>query len=108
MLYYGLTYLFLFVLHIFAAANDFRVFFRIIATMITLQTLFIGLIFDRIGENVTHARIPMLILCTGLGYAYLDMSFTLEIIYFVILGVLIQYGTEKGLKYGKRAENNNG
>ncbi len=108
MLYYGLTFLLLFALHIFAAANDFRIFFRIIATMITFQTLFIGLIFHKLGENVTLARIPMLFLCIGLGYAYLDMSFAIEIIFFVILGVIIQYGTEKGLKYGKRAENNNG
>lgn len=105
---YTLVYITLFVSHIIAAANDLDVLFRVIASLITLQTFFIGFLLHKLGGNALHARVPSVVLSAGLGYAYSGMNIRLEIIFFVIFAVLIQYGTEKGLKYGELAEINNG
>ena len=105
---YTVVYIALFVSHIVAAANDWNILFRVIASVITIQTFFAGLILHKLGGNALHARIPVILLGAGLGYVYSGMNIRLEIIFFIIFAIILQYGTEKGLKYGELAENNNG
>ena len=107
-LVYGLVFTFLFVSHILAAANDYDILFRMIASLITLQVIFTGLLFHKLGMEVSQARIPVLLLSAGLGYAYLGMNIRIQILIFVILGVIVQYGTEKALKYGEQTGFTNG
>ena len=105
---YAGTFAALFVAHIIAAANDFDSIFRVIAAMITIQTLFAGLILHWIGGNHIHARYPVIALGAGLGWAYAGMQFSWTILIWVVAVVIIQYGTEKGLKYNRPAEETNG
>ena len=105
---YGSVFSFLFVSHILAAANDFDILFRIIASLITLQVIFTGFIFHKLSVDVYHARIPVLLLHAGVGYAYLGMNIKIQIIIFIIFGMIVQYGTEKALKYGEQAGFTNG
>ena len=98
----------LFVAHIIAAANDFDLIFRLIAAMITIQTLFAGLILHWIGGKCIHARYPVIALGMGLGWAYAGMQLSWTILIWVFAVVIIQYGTEKGLKYNRPAEETNG
>ena len=105
---YAGTFAALFVAHIIAAANDFDSIFRVIAAMITIQTLFAGLILHWIGGNCIHARYPVIALGAGLGWAYAGMQFSWTILIWVVAVVIIQYGTEKGLKYNRLAHEPNG
>ena len=105
---YAGTFAALFVAHIIAAANDFDSIFRVIAAMITIQTLFAGLILHWFGGNHIHARYPVIALGAGLGWAYAGMQFSWTILIWVVAVVIIQYGTEKGLKYNRLAEETNG
>ena len=105
---YAGTFVALFVAHIIAAANDFDSIFRVIAAMITIQTLFAGLILHWIGGNHIHARYPVIALGAGLGWAYAGMQFSWTILIWVVAVVIIQYGTEKGLKYNRLAHEPNG
>ena len=107
-LIYGFTLAILFVAHIIAAANGFDLIFIVIASLITIQTLFAGLILHLLKGNVKHARFPVVGLGAALGWAYADMQFSWSILFWVLLVVIIQYGTEKGLKYNKHAESHNG
>ncbi|MDP7373945.1 MAG: hypothetical protein QF445_00405 [Candidatus Poseidoniaceae archaeon] len=105
---YAGTFAALFVAHIIAAANDFDSIFRVIAAMITIQTLFAGLILHWIGGNHIHARYPVIALGAGLGWAYAGMQFSWTILIWVVAVVIIQCGTEKGLKYNRLAHEPNG
>ena len=107
-LVYGLVFTILFISHILAAANDYDILFRIIASLISLQVIFTGLIFHKLSIDVTQARIPVLLLSAGLGYAYLGMNIKIQIIIYIILGIIVQYGTEKALKYGEQSGITNG
>ncbi len=98
----------LFVSHIIAAANELDLLFRIIASIITIQTLFAGLILHLIGGKCIHARYPVIALGMGLGWAYAGMQLSWTILIWVVAVVIIQYGTEKGLKYNRLAEQTNG
>ena len=97
---YAAIYVALFITHIYAAANDFDLFFRIVAALISIQTMFAGLCLHFLGGNLEHARIPVLVLAAGLGWAYAGMNENWTIILWVAAAVLIQYLTERGLKYG--------
>ena len=105
---YAGTFVALFVAHIIAASNDFDSIFRVIAAMITIQTLFAGLILHWIGGNHIHARYPVIALGAGLGWAYAGMQLSWTILIWVVAVVIIQYGTEKGLKYNRLAHEPNG
>ena len=63
---------------------------------------------DRIGGNHIHARYPVIALGAGLGWAYAGMQFSWTILIWVVAVVIIQYGTEKGLKYNRLAHEPNG
>ncbi len=100
---YTVVFVTLFIAHIIAAANDFDTIFTIIAAMITIQTLFAGLILHWLGGKCKHARYPVIALGAGLGWAYAGMQFSWKILIWVLAVVIIQYGTEKGLKYNRPA-----
>tara|TARA_B100001758_G_scaffold246579_1_gene262025 strand:- start:1025 stop:1363 length:339 start_codon:yes stop_codon:yes gene_type:complete len=94
----------LFVTHIIAAANDFDMLFRLVAGLITLQTLLAGLCLHFLGGDVKHARFPLVALSAGLGWAYADMSFAWSIAIWMIVAGILQILTEKGLKYNTPAQ----
>ena len=101
---YSFTFVILFVAHIMAAANDFDITFRIIAGLITVQTLFAGFILHLLKGDARHARVPVIGLGAGLGWAYAGMQLSWSIPLWVFAVIVIQYGTEKGLKYDMLAE----
>lgn len=94
----------LFVTHIFAAANDFELVFKIVVGLITLQTLFAGFCLYSLGGNAMHARWPVVGLSAGLGWAYADMSLDWSIMIWMVVAIILQILTEKGLKYNTPAE----
>ncbi len=89
----------LFIAHIIAAANDFDLLFRIIASIITIQTMLAGLVLHLLKGDARHARYPVVALSTGLGWAYAGTTLDWMILLWVIGAILLQYATEKGLKY---------
>ena len=97
-LVYTVTFVALFVAHIIAAANDLDLLFRIIASIITIQTMFAGLVLHLLKGDARHARYPVIALSAGLGWAYAGMTLDWMILAWVIGAILFQYGTEKGLK----------
>ena len=103
-LVYTVTFVTLFISHIIAAANDLDLLFRIIASIITIQTMFAGLVLHLLKGDARHARYPVIALSAGLGWAYAGMTLDWMIIAWVIGAILFQYGTEKGLKYNRLAE----
>ena len=103
-LVYTVTFVTLFISHIIAAANDLDLLFRIIASIITIQTMFAGLVLHLLKGDARHARYPVIALSAGLGWAYAGMTLDWMIIAWVIGATIIQYGTEKGLKYNRLAE----
>ena len=103
-LVYAAIFLALFIAHIIAAANDFDMLFRVIATIITIQTMFAGLVLHLLDGDVRHARLPVIALSVGLGWAYAGMQMEWNILLWVFGAILLQYGTEKGLKYGELAQ----
>ena len=107
-LIYFVSFSLLFLGHIWAAANDFDLLFRVIASIITIQVLFAGLIIHFLGDEITKTRVPILFLSFGLGYAYSGMNVEISILFWLILAIIIQYGSEKGLKYVKQADGING
>ena len=107
-LVYTVTFVALFVAHIIAAANDLDLLFRIIASIITIQTMFAGLVLHLLKGDARHARYPVIALSAGLGWAYAGMTLDWMIIAWVIGAILFQYGTEKGLKYNSPAHQHNG
>ena len=105
---YTAIYSFLFVIHIIAAANDFDHLFRIVAAILTLQTMFAGFCLHLLKGDARHARFPVIALSAGLGWAYAEMSFDWNIILWACMAIILQYGTEKGLKYGTPAPSSKG
>tara|TARA_B100000767_G_scaffold178645_1_gene166855 strand:- start:1485 stop:1823 length:339 start_codon:yes stop_codon:yes gene_type:complete len=98
-LIYSAVFIILFVSHIIAAANDLQLLFQVIATLITIQTLFAGLILQLLGGNVLHARAPVVVLSAGLGWAYAGMEASLTILMWMASAIIIHILTERGLKY---------
>ncbi|MGY8754514.1 MAG: hypothetical protein ACKVIR_02360 [Candidatus Poseidoniales archaeon] len=96
---YAAIYSILFVAHIIAAANNFDMIFRLIALLITIQTLFAGYFLHLLGGNVRHTRIIVLFLSAGLGWAYAGMNESWTIVIWVVVALILQYFTERGLKY---------
>ena len=105
---YTVVFVTLFVAHIIAAVNDFDIIFRVIAGLITVQTLFAGFILHLLKGNARHARVPVIGLGAGLGWAYAGMQLSWSIPLWVFATIVIQYGTEKGLKYDMPAEATDG
>ena len=101
-------YAILFVSHIIAAANDYVLLFRLIVILITLQTLFAGYFIHLLQGNVIHARIPVLFLSAGLGWAYAGMNESWTIGIWVLVAVILQFLTERGLKYDSLAQPTDG
>lgn len=94
----------LFVTHIIAAANDLDTLFRVVAILITLQTLFAGLCLHLLKGDVRHSRLPVVALSAGLGWAYAGMKADWSIAVWVLVAIMLQILTEKGLKYNTPAE----
>ena len=107
-LVYTVTFVALFVAHIIAAANDLDLLFRIIASIITIQTMFAGLVLHFLKGDARHARYPVVALSAGLGWAYAGMALAWMILAWVIGAIVLQYGTEKGLRYNMPAHEHNG
>ena len=107
-LVYTATFVTLFVAHIIAAANDLDLLFRIIASIITIQTMFAGLVLHFLKGDARHARYPVVALSAGLGWAYAGMALDWMILAWVFGAIVLQYGTEKGLKYNMLAHEHNG
>ena len=107
-LIYTVTFVALFIAHIIAAANDFYLLFRIIASIITIQTMFAGLVLHFLKGDARHARYPVVALSAGLGWAYAGMTLDWMISLWVIGAILLQYGIEKGLKYNSPAHEPDG
>lgn len=107
-LVYTVTFVTLFVAHIIAAANDLNLLFRTIASIITIQTMFAGLVLHFLKGDARHARYPVVALSAGLGWAYAGMALDWMILAWVIGAIVLQYGTEKGLKYNMPAHEHNG
>ena len=105
---YTVVFVTLFVAHIIAAVNDFDMAFKIIAGLITVQTLFAGFILHLMKGDARHARVPVIALGAGLGWAYAGMQLSWSIPLWVFAVIVIQYGTEKGLKYDMPAEATDG
>ena len=107
-LVYSAVFIALFVSHIIAAANDLQILFQIIVTLITIQTLFAGFILHQIGGEVHHARVPVVALSAGLGWAYAGMEPSWTILLWVFSTIVFQILTERGLKYVKPADATDG
>ena len=97
----------LFVAHIIAAANDADVLFRIIATIITIQTLFLGGTFLLFHVHSSQAirrdafKIGAFIslpLSFGLGWAYAGMQLSPTILIFPLLAILTHFLLWYGLQ----------
>ncbi|MDG1539419.1 MAG: hypothetical protein P8Q40_05780 [Candidatus Poseidonia sp.] len=90
----------LFVGHIFAAAMDFDVLFRLIATSITFQTVFFGTVSILLGTSMSrsHRRetnrfsfIVALPLSVGLGWAYGGMQWQFLPLVVVVVPTLLSH-----------------
>ena len=101
---YTVVFVTLFIAHIIAAENDFDTIFKVIAAMITIQTLFAGLLLHWLGGKCSHARYPVIALGAGLGWAYAGMQLSMTILFWIFAVGIIQYGSEKGLKYERPAQ----
>tara|TARA_B100000579_G_scaffold49443_1_gene34446 strand:- start:253 stop:591 length:339 start_codon:yes stop_codon:yes gene_type:complete len=107
-LVYSAVFIALFVSHIMAAANDLQLIFQVIATLISIQTLFAGLILHLLGGDVRHARFPIVALSAGLGWAYAGMEPSWSILLWMVSTIIIHILTERGLKYVKPADATDG
>ena len=106
---YSVVFSLLFVAHIIAAANDWDFVFRIIAALVTIQTMFVGLICHLVGkqfgeESLFLGRWACIPLSLGLGWAYASMEYSWVILLWAIIAIFLQVLTERGLKYISRAE----
>tara|TARA_B100000945_G_scaffold67955_3_gene51194 strand:- start:1293 stop:1631 length:339 start_codon:yes stop_codon:yes gene_type:complete len=107
-LVYAGIFVTLFIAHIIAAANDFDMLFRVIATIITIQIMLAGLFLHLLNGDARHARLPVMALSAGLGWAYAGMEMEWNILLWVFGAIILQYGTEKGLKYNRPAHAHDG
>ena len=98
----------LFITHIIAAANDWDILFRVVAALITLQTLFAGMCLHLLKGDVRNSRLPVVALSAGLGWAYAGMKGDWTIVVWVLVAIMLQILTEKGLKYVPPAESTDG
>tara|TARA_B110000444_G_scaffold201534_1_gene193514 strand:+ start:7312 stop:7650 length:339 start_codon:yes stop_codon:yes gene_type:complete len=98
-LIYSAVFTVLFVSHIIAAAKDLQLIFQVIAALITIQTLFAGLILHLLRGNILHVRGPVVVLSAGLGWAYAGMEASWNILLWVVSAIMIHILTERGLKY---------
>lgn len=97
---YALLFGFLFVLHIYFAANNQDFLFQSVAIIITVMSLCCGVIcvlleskdeqYDYVFKIGMIASVPLSI---GLGWAYNDMSVGFEMIIFPLISILIHYIT---------------
>ena len=97
----------LFVAHILAAANDADVLFRSIATMITIQTFFLGgtFLFFLIHSDQSIRRdafqigaLISLPLSVGLGWAYAGMQWNPMILVFPLVTIVTHFLLRYGLQ----------
>ena len=97
----------LFIAHIIAAANDADVLFRIIATIITIHTLFLGgtFLFFLVHSNQSIRREAFKIgafisfpLSVGLGWAYAGMQWNPMILIFPIISIVTHFLLRYGLQ----------
>ena len=102
-LLYAVIFCTLFVGHIIAAARDYDVLFRIIATLITSMTMFVGLVMHLLcisfkeSRGFVVGRYASVPLSAALGWAYAGMEFSFFIPIWVIVAISIHYSTERGL-----------
>ncbi len=102
-LLYAVIYCILFVGHIIAAAKDFDLLFTVIATVITLMTMAVGLsthllcvLFKEV-DGIAFGRYTCIPLSAVLGWAYAGMETSYLILIWVIVAIIIQLLTERGL-----------
>ena len=102
-LLYAAIYCTLFIGHIIAAARELDILFRVIATLATLMTMVVGLsthllcnLFKE-GNGIVVGRYACVPLSAGLGWAYAGMEYSSLILIWVILAIIIQLLTERGL-----------
>lgn len=97
----------LFIAHIIAAANDADVLFRIIATIITIHTLFLGgtFLFFLVQSNQSLRREAFQIgafislpLSVGLGWAYAGMQWNPMILIFPFISIVTHFLLRYGLQ----------
>tara|TARA_B100001250_G_scaffold410981_1_gene438561 strand:+ start:1674 stop:2021 length:348 start_codon:yes stop_codon:yes gene_type:complete len=110
MIRYTLFYALLFLSHIFFAANDMMILFRIVAIVITFMTFFAGLMFvflekddSRFVDSYHHGFLFSIPLSIGLGWAYGDMGVTILMLIFPIISVVLHFVVRKsfiGHTYG--------
>ena len=102
-LLYAVIYCTLFVGHIIAAAMELEILFRVIATLATLMTMGVGLCTHLLcnlfkeGNGIVVGRYACVPLSAGLGWAYAGMEYSSLILIWVILAIIIQLLTERGL-----------
>ena len=106
---YSVVFSTLFVAHIIAAANEWDFVFRIIVTLVTIQTMLVGLICHFVGsqfgeKSLLLGRWACIPLSLGLGWAYTGMEYSCVILLWAIVAIFLQVLTEKGLKYITRVE----
>jgi len=106
---YSVVFSALFVAHIVAAANEWDLVFRIIAALITIQTMFVGLICHYVGirfgeESLFLGRWACVPLSLGLGWGYAGMEYSWVILLWTVIAIILQILTERGLKYISRSE----
>jgi len=103
-------YVFMFVGHILAAANDLDVLFRCLAVLITLQTFLVGptiILFEKTCVHLNAMRTGMYIsipLGLGLGWAYADMGIHWSIVLWPVGTVIMHLLLERRLKYDSPVE----
>ena len=102
-LLYAVIYCILFVGHIIAAARELDILFRIIATIVTLMTMVVGLsthllcgLFKE-TNGIVGGRYACIPLSAVLGWAYSGMEYSPLILIFIIVAIIIQLLTERGL-----------
>tara|TARA_A100000164_G_scaffold87638_1_gene75391 strand:- start:5285 stop:5656 length:372 start_codon:yes stop_codon:yes gene_type:complete len=101
-LVYFLLYALLFALHIVFAANDYEILFRLVAITITIITFFVGIMIIYFG-NILSNRVTVnryscgisILLSIGLGWAYSEMSWALQIIYWPLVAIFCHLLVER-------------
>jgi len=102
-LLYAVIYCTLFVSHIIAAARELEILFRIIATIVTLMTMVVGLSIHLLcnlfkeANGIVIGRYVCVPLSAVLGWAYAGMESSSLILIWVIVAIIIQLLTERGL-----------